>query len=314
MWEEKRSLLPKNRWNELESSSSTTDSPVRRFFLTYFQKVKNWAFVTTPFSHPLARSYLYLRGGIGIIGVALPVVLVIATMILNLSFNVKDSVSSYYYTPTGDVFVGSLWAIGIFLICYQYDHLDNIVGNIAGVCAIGLSLFPTPPDCPLTNLNCATELQKKIGVAHFVFSTGFLLALFIMVFFLFTRGNPEKVEVTEADRKRKRRNNIVYRICGIAMAACILLAALLLFVPYLSDDQWHKQVHPILIIEFIATEAFGIAWFVKGQTLGRLKAAIQRPPFRRHAKSDQSAAPSQPSVEQPNGLPATPFQPTVDGQ
>ena len=60
------------------------------------------------------------------------------------------------------------------------------------------------------------------------------------------------------------------------MAACILLAALLLFVPYLSDDQWHKQVHPILIIEFIATEAFGIAWFVKGKTLDMLTAVMQR--------------------------------------
>jgi hypothetical protein len=251
----------------------------------------NWAFVTTPHSHPLVRSYLYLRRGVGIIGVSLPVVLVIATMILTLSFKVKDSLSSYYYTVTGGVFVGSLWAIAIFLISYQYDHLDNIVGNVAGVCAIGLSLFPTPPDCPLTNLHCATELQKQIGVAHFVFSTGFLLALFIMVFFLFTRGNPKKDEVTEADRKR--RNNIVYWICGIVMAACILLAALILFVPYLSDDRWHKQVHPILIIEFIATEAFGIAWFVKGQTYGMLKAAIQRLPLRRHA----AGASSQPAVD-----------------
>jgi hypothetical protein len=287
MWEEKRSLLPKNRRNELESSSSTTESPVRRFFLTYYQKVKNWMFVTTPGTDPLVRSYLFLRRGIGIIGVALPFVLVIGTVILNGRLEVLDSMSAYYYSVTGNIFVGSLWALGIFLICYQYDHLDNIVSNIAGFCAIGISLFPTTPDGVI-----ATQQQEMIGKAHFLFATSFLVALAFMAFFLFTRGNPEKVP----DRKQKRRN-MVYRICGITMATCIVLAAIILFVPYLSDNRWHHQYHPILIIEFIATEAFGIAWFVKGETYGMLKAAIQRLPHRRHAESGHSTASSQPAVD-----------------
>ena len=242
----------------------------------------NWAFVTTPGSDPLVRSYLFLRSGVGIIGVLLPVVLVLGTIILKWHFDVSDSLSAYYYTVTRNVFVGSLWAIAIFLICYQYDHLDNIVSNIAGVCAIGVSLFPTPPDMG------ATDPQETIGKLHFTFATGFLVALFIMVFFLFTRGDPQ----TDTDRKRKRRNDFVYWSCGIAMAACILLSALILFVPYLSDNRWHHQYHPILMIEFLATEAFGIAWFVKGETYGTLKAAIQRLPLRRPAKSGYPAASS----------------------
>ena len=263
----------------MESSSSTTESPVRRFFLTYYQKFMKWAFVTKPGSELLVRSYLFLRSGIGIIGVALPVVLVIGAIILDQRFEFLDSMSSYYYSVMRDVFVGSLWAIGIFLICYQYDHLDDLVSTVAGFCAIGLSLFPTPQDCPPSNMNCATELQIRIGVAHFLFATGFLVALAFMAGFLFTRGNPEKDKVTDTDRKRKRRNNLIYWICGITMVACILLAALILFVPYLSDNRWHHQYHPIFFIEFIATWAFGWAWFVKGQTYSKLKATIQRRPF-----------------------------------
>lgn len=249
----------------MESSSSPTESPVRRFFLTYYQKVKNWLFVTTPGSDPLVRSYLFLRRGIGIIGVAFPVVLIIGAIILDHHFELLDSLSAYYYSVMGNVFVGSLWAIGIFLICYQYDHLDNIVSNIAGFCVIGLSLFPTTPD-----VVTVTQQQGMIGKAHFLFATGFLVALAFMAFFLFTRENPEKVP----DRKQKRRK-IVYRTCGIAMATCIVLAAIVLFVPYLSDNRWQHQYHPILILEFFSTLAFGIAWFVKGETLDMLKAVIQ---------------------------------------
>ena len=122
-----------------------------------------WALVTKPGSELLVRSYLFLRSGIGIIGVALPVVLVIGAIILDQRFEFLDSMSSYYYSVMRDVFVGSLWAIGIFLICYQYDHLDDLVSTVAGFCAIGLSLFPTPPDCPPSNMNCATELQIRTG-------------------------------------------------------------------------------------------------------------------------------------------------------
>ena len=236
----------------------------------------NWMFVSTPGSQPLIRSYLFLRRGIGIIGVALPVVLVIGTVILKRHLELSDSVSAYYYSVMRDVFVGSLWAIAIFLICYRYDHLDDIVSSIAGFCAIGVSLFPTTPDGV-----AATQQQEMIEKAHFLFATGFLVALAFMACFLFTRENPEKDKVTVTDSKRKRLRNMVYRICGITMAACIVLAALILFVPNLSSQQWQHQFHPILWIEILATWAFGIAWFVKGETLRMLKAAIQWLPLRK---------------------------------
>src|SRR5260370_42319554 len=75
------------------------------------------------------------------------------------------------------------------------------------------------------------------------------------------------------------------------MVACILLAALLLFVPYLSDNRWHYQYHPIFFIEFIAAWAFGWAWFVKGQRYCKLKAAIQRrPSIPRQVGSNRTAS------------------------
>jgi hypothetical protein len=217
----------------------------------------NWMFVTTPSTQSLVRSYLFLRRGIGIIGMALPFVLVIGTMILERHLGFSDSMSAYYYSVMRDVFVGSLWAIAIFLICYRYDHLDDIVSSIAGFSAIGVSLFPTTPDGV-----AATQQQEMIGKLHFLCATCFLVALAVMAIWIFTRKNPDPDQVTD----RKLQRNMVYRGCGIAIFVCIGLAALLLFAPSLPGNRWLHQYHPILCIEVIATVAFGIAWFVKGET------------------------------------------------
>ena len=57
-----------------------------------------------------------------------------------------DSISAYYYTSMRDVFVGVLAAIGVFLFCYRGpDKKDNFWTNVAGLCAVGIGLFPTEP-------------------------------------------------------------------------------------------------------------------------------------------------------------------------
>src|SRR5260370_12498826 len=157
--------------------------------------------VTTSGEQPLVQSYLFLRKGIGIIGVALPFVLIIGKIILE-SPGISGSISAYYYSVMRDVFVGSLWAIAIFLICYRYDLLDNIASIIAGCCAIGVALFPTPPDVG------ATQLQVTIGWVHSSFAMCFFLILALMAIILFRRTDQEN------PTPRKQQRNTVYMICG----------------------------------------------------------------------------------------------------
>ena len=93
----------------------------------------------------LVLSYLGLRKAIGIIGISLPFVLAIGKIIFD-DPGIQPSISDYYYTIMGDVFVGSLCAMGVFLLSYRgYDKQDNIAGNLACVFAIGVALFPTTP-------------------------------------------------------------------------------------------------------------------------------------------------------------------------
>jgi hypothetical protein len=193
-----------------------------------------WLTESSP--QPLARSYLFLRRGIGIVGVALPFVLILGRMLLERHLGILDSMSAYYASVMRDVFVGSLWAIGIFLICYQYDRLDNIASTIAGVAAIFVALFPNPP-------------------VHQASAACFFIILAVMVIFLFRRTDQEKPE------RRKRQRNMVYLICGIAIILCLVL---IVVEHLLLGNSWLQSHHPLFWLEVLAIEAFGFAWFVKG--------------------------------------------------
>src|ERR1700740_374365 len=99
----------------------------------------------------LVLSYLELRKAVGIIGFALPFVLVFGRMLLQ-GPGIQSSISGYYYTDMRNVFVGSLCAIGVFLMSTRaYDRNDQLAGIMPCVFAVGVALFPTPPDAGATS-------------------------------------------------------------------------------------------------------------------------------------------------------------------
>jgi hypothetical protein len=88
-------------------------------------------------------SYLAMRRMIGILGVALPIVLVIGGFIQD-EIAIQPSISGYYYTNMRDFFIGMLCIVSIFLMSYKgYEKVDNFVGNLSGLFALGMVLFPT---------------------------------------------------------------------------------------------------------------------------------------------------------------------------
>src|SRR5277367_4539977 len=97
-----------------------------------------------PNNESLLISYLSLRKAVGVIGVSLPVVLVLGNCLLFHATSIDDSISHYYYTCMRGVLVGSLWAIGVFLMSYRgYEKRDEIAGRLACVFALGVALLPT---------------------------------------------------------------------------------------------------------------------------------------------------------------------------
>ena len=78
----------------------------------------------------LALSQLHLRKGLGILGIALPLMLFLASD-LNSDIDLRRSLSAYYYAPhLRDMLVGVLWAIGAFLVfCRGYARIRQRFKN-----------------------------------------------------------------------------------------------------------------------------------------------------------------------------------------
>src|ERR1700712_5893190 len=146
----------------------------------------------------LALSYLGVRRAIGVIGIALPFVLLIGAWLID-GVGVQGSISDYYYTVMRNVFVGSMCANGVFFLSYRYAKVDTLVSSLIGLAAIGVALFPTTPINP-------TPTDIAIGMVHFVCATVFFLALAGYSFFIFTRTDP-RVPMTP----QKRQRNAIYR-------------------------------------------------------------------------------------------------------
>ena len=203
----------------------------------------------------LIISYLTLRKLIGYLGVSLPLVLSLGAVIF-FRTGLQSSVSSYYHTAMGDVLVGTLFAIGFFLLSYKgYLPIDDVVANVARVSAVGMALFPTTADNP------AEGAATFIGTIHFAFAALFLLSLVYFSLFLFTKTKDN----LPADG-RKRQRNMIYRVCGYIMSLCLLLIAIY-FLILDGPESSLAAYKPVFWLEAIALFVFGISWLIKGETL-----------------------------------------------
>jgi len=228
----------------------------------------------------LVLSFLAVRQALGILGFALPVSLLIYA---GVSGNgLEPSISDFYYTAMGDVLVGILCAIGVFLITYRgyaaekgEKLSDKWVSRIAGAAAIGVALFPmvqtgkppcTAPECPTTGFTGHWSfLHFGSALVFFV-----CLALFCLVLFQRTGG-------TTAPDQQKLSSNKIYTRCGWVIVGA-LVALALVFLTYDNGDEATRKIidesELVFWLEAIGVFAFSISWLVKGQTLRAVKALV----------------------------------------
>lgn len=222
---------------------------------------KRFAFLAEPENDTTAvRNYLTLRKLIGGLGIALPLAMWLLEPVLCHGAALQPTISDYYYTLMRDLFVGILCAIGVFLVCYRGTRpLDYWISLLAGLCAIGIGLFPTAPRVtpgPGAPLQDPCVLPPAIppacwsfiGHLHITFAIVFFLAISVMAFFLFKNNG-----------KHAKWTNPLYKLCGLVMFGCIF---------------WMLS-GPSFLKETIAVEAFGIAWLLNG--IGGLKHPDDQP-------------------------------------
>ena len=211
-----------------------------------------------------------LRILIGILGMALPLILVLFLYIDSGHTNTLESISHYYYTRANSVFIIVLSLMAVFLMIYKgKEPIDFYLSFIAGFFALMIIIFPTSN---ITDICC--DMNKAYNVTilkdnatriifHYISAAIFLLCLTYMSLFLFTKSNKTK----EFRTKQKNQRNAIYIICGVLMSIALLV--ILLGLTGVIPEEIYTQNHFTFWMETVAIECFGLSWLVKGE--GMLK-------------------------------------------
>jgi hypothetical protein len=208
---------------------------------------------------PELMSYLELRRAVGILGMALPVIMIFGAFLLYDCRDVQRSISAYYHTPMRNYFVGTICAIALFLFAYRgYDWRDRAAGKLGAFFAVLVAFFPTAlehatPCIPLPIDN------GYINTVHFISAGLFFLVISFFSLFLFT------IKKKPVTRKKILRNRLYY-IFGSGMLICL---ALIVTYYFYLEDRFPVLVNydPIFWLEAIALWFFGISWLIKGETI-----------------------------------------------
>lgn len=206
----------------------------------------------------LAAAYTYLQRAVGVIAVLLPATLAVGHLILGGDEpGLRGSISAYYYTHMGNVFVGALCALAVFFLSYNYRPIrsfetDNLLSRFASLAAIGVAVFPTADDAVF-----ASTGEKVVSTLHLI-CAGILFGLLgVFSLFRFTMTGPSGVTTPQ-----KRRRNRLYRICGALIFASMALVLVSNVVE--PPPSWHA----LFWLETVCVVAFGVSWLVKGGFLG----------------------------------------------
>lgn len=212
-----------------------------------------------------------LRKLIGILGMALPFILIIYTFLFFDLARPIESISHYYYTRAGSVFTVILSVIAIFLIVYSgKEPKDFYISTIAGIAALFVVFFPTgnlsAECCDTLKAYSVTYINGTASAGfretfHLVSAAVFLLLLAYMSYFLFTKSS----KVPEHRGRKKVTRNRIFRVCAVIIVAS-LIVMLLGFSGVIPEDIYNGN-QLTFWMETLAVESFGFAWLIKGEAM-----------------------------------------------
>lgn len=219
---------------------------------------------TDPGAASYVRSYLWLRAFVGILAALVPIVLVVVEPILFDDRPVLGSLSAYYYSGAREFFVGSLCAIGVFLLAYKIvdRSWENLVSLTAAFAVVVVALCPTSrpgAEVPLTPLQ-AWWGEDWVQRVHFTAAAVFLTSLGVISFFFARRG-------PQTGRRSPRFWRSFHLTCCGFIGAALALAV----IHHFTD--WPDR--GLLIAEWAAVWAFAASWLGKGLEIIEVKLGLR---------------------------------------
>jgi len=194
-------------------------------------------------------NYKRMRKVIGLIVFLMPIAVWLLSGHPGLS-----SISISYWTHSQDIFVGSLFAVGFFLMAYngadRCERLEKWLSRAACVFAIFTALFPTRDfndqidDAPTWILYIS---YNKPYIIHYTAAISLFICLFLMLLFFSFR----------ASRKGKTGRSMTY--LGFSLGMIIGMPVLY----YILDKRlgWYDS---LFYVEWLGLGLFGAGWFIAG--------------------------------------------------
>ncbi|WP_298548770.1 hypothetical protein [uncultured Aquimarina sp.] len=209
------------------------------------------------------KSMYSLRKTIGILGLALPILLLVAHQEL------LSSMSHYYYTAGGVFFILILSAFGLILINYRgypkkdgESFSDRLITTVAGICILITVLVPTKSENPLGTLFFTDtpylfghQSNSLLGTIHLLSAASFFFLLGYMSFYKFVLNH----EASSSKNKLFRRSGI---IVWASVGVLIVIFAIEKLLGINMDEILPAYT---FWLEWVAVYAFAVAWLVKGR-------------------------------------------------
>jgi hypothetical protein len=227
-----------------------------------------------------------LRRLVGVLGMALPWLLILTLWWDNGHGVPLESISHYYFTRVSAVFTTTVSLMAIFLLIYKGEHPGEFwLSTLAGIGGLLLVLFPTDnivdkiaigtPDCIAPgdcNPSAAQYTAMVLRISsfrtyfHYAASGLFLGCLALLSIWVFAYSKQAIARASPTAARRMRQRNLVYRLCGMLM----LLAILLVFIgDRLVGKDFYDAYHLTFWLEVVAVESFGISWLLRGDAMLR---------------------------------------------
>jgi hypothetical protein len=208
---------------------------------------------------------LLLLRFLALLSMLFPLVLIGGTVALDHCTTVLESLSHYYYTTMGWVFVGVLYITGLILFLYKgATPAENIAARFAAICIVGVALLPTSRDI-YGCCNYAYHPNELGELLHKAFAAFFFLTMSAL-FYLFTRNsNTLNQQVRNRNRLYRLCAGMIWVIAGIMVA--LLKPAWLTPKAQLLLLDWTMAYKPILWLEWLALVDVGTAWLIKSGCL-----------------------------------------------
>jgi hypothetical protein len=222
----------------------------------------------------IIKTYSATRKGLGIIGLAFPVLLYLGGVIL-ARLHLQESMSAYYhasafsqayeilhpgaYVHPGegvmrDCFVGILFVIGIILFLYKgFTRMEDWALNVAGIMALGVALFP---------MAWGTEFKgDEIAISGVQFSVhGFCaVALFLCIAYVCIFRAPDTLSLVKPDQLRARYRR-TYKWLGVGMVVLPIAA-------FVFSSILHLRNSCTFLVEMAGVWVFALYWLVKSREI-----------------------------------------------